>query len=126
MRALSYRTPHAKLIAPGFSKLRALAVTTPYRSPALPQVPTMAEAGAPGFSVESWQDYFVPTGTPAAVVAKLNHDIDAALHSPELRGKLEDMGFKVAGGSAAELATSLQQERPRYSRAIRTAGISLR
>lgn len=107
-------------------KLRALAVTTSYRSPALPQVPTMAEAGVPGFSVESWQGYFVPAGTPAPVVAKLNHDIDAALHSPELRGKLEDMGFKVAGGSAADLAASLQQERPRYSRAIRTAGISLR
>ena len=107
-------------------KLRALAVTTSYRSPALPQVPTMAEAGVPGFSVESWQGYFVPAGTPAAVVARLNHDIDAVLHSPELRSKLEDMGFKVAGGSAADLSASLQQERPRYSRAIRTAGISLR
>ena len=71
-------------------KLRALAVTTPYRSPALPQVPTLAEAGAPGFSVESWQGYFPPAGTPAAVAAKLNQDIDAALHSPELRGKLEE------------------------------------
>ena len=107
-------------------KLRALAVTTSYRSPALPQVPTMAEAGVPGFSVESWQGYFVPSGTPPAVVAKLNHDIDAVLHSPELKARLEDMGFKVAGGSPADLATSLQQERPRYTRAIRTAGISLR
>lgn len=107
-------------------RLRALAVTTPYRSPALPDVPTIAEAGLPGFSVESWQGYFAPAGTPPQVVDKINRDIQAVLRSPEVRAKLEDLGFKVAGGSPTELADSLRAEQPRYARAIKTAGITLR
>lgn len=107
-------------------KLRALAVTTPYRSAALPDVPTMAEAGLPGFSVESWQGYFAPVGTPAAVVAKINRDIEAVISAPETRAKLEDMGFKVAGGTPADMARTLAGERVRYAKTIQTAGITLR
>ncbi|WP_454721831.1 tripartite tricarboxylate transporter substrate binding protein [Delftia acidovorans] len=107
-------------------KLRALAVTTPYRSDALPQVPTMAEAGVPGFSVESWQGYFAPAGTPAPIVAKINRDLQTVLQAPDVRAQLEHMGFKVAGGSSADLGQSLQSERPRYARAIQSAGLSLR
>ncbi|PJO39708.1 tripartite tricarboxylate transporter substrate binding protein [Delftia acidovorans] len=107
-------------------KLRALAVTTPYRSDALPQVPTMAEAGVPGFSVESWQGYFAPAGTPAPIVAKINRDLHTVLQAPDVRAQLEHMGFKVAGGSPADLGQSLQSERPRYARAIQSAGLSLR
>ncbi len=86
----------------------------------------MAEAGLPGFAVESWQGYFAPTGTPQQVVDKINHDIQAVLRAPEVRARLEDMGFKVAGGTPGELAASLQAEQPRYARAIKTAGIALR
>ena len=108
-------------------KLRALAVTTAYRSPALPDVPTVAEAGGPAnFSVESWQGYFAPAGTPPAIVAKLNRDIQTVLQSPEVRAQLESQGFKVAGGSPADLAASLHAEQPRYALAIKTAGLSLR
>ena len=107
-------------------KLRALAVITPYRSDALPQVPTMAEAGVPGFSVESWQGYFAPAGTPAPIVAKINRDLQTVLQAPDVRAQLEHMGFKVAGGSPADLGQSLQSERPRYARAIQSAGLSLR
>ncbi|MBB1650633.1 MULTISPECIES: tripartite tricarboxylate transporter substrate binding protein [Delftia] len=107
-------------------KLRALAVTTSYRSDALPQVPTMAEAGVPGFSVESWQGYFAPAGTPAPIVAKINRDLQTVLQAPDVRAQLEHMGFKVAGGSPADLGQSLQSERPRYARAIQSAGLSLR
>jgi tripartite-type tricarboxylate transporter receptor subunit TctC len=107
-------------------KLRALAVTTSYRSSALPDVPTMAESGLPGFSVESWQGYFAPAGTPGAVIAKINRDIQAVLDAPETRAKLEDMGFKVAGGTPADLARTLTAERLRYAKTIQTAGITLR
>ncbi|MDB5828885.1 MAG: transporter substrate-binding protein [Variovorax sp.] len=107
-------------------KLRALAVTTAYRSPALPDVPTMAEAGLPGFSVESWQGYFVPAGTPPEVIQKINRDIQTVMASPEVRAKLEDMGFKVAGGSPSDLAASLRIERPKYAQAIKASGIELR
>jgi len=108
-------------------KLRALAVTTSYRSPALPDVPTVSEAGGPtGFSVESWQGYFAPAGTPPAVVAKINRDIASVLQAPDVRAQLEAQGFKVAGGSPGDLASSLQAEQPRYAQAIKTAGLSLR
>lgn len=107
-------------------RLRALAVTTAYRSPALPDVPTMSEAGLPGFAVESWQGYFAPAGTPAHVVAKINRDIQSVLKSPDVRAKLEDMGFKVVGGSPVDLAASLQLERPKYAQAIKSSGIALR
>ncbi|SFD71995.1 tripartite tricarboxylate transporter substrate binding protein [Paracidovorax konjaci] len=108
-------------------KLRALAVTTSYRSPALPDVPTVAEAGGPpGFSVESWQGYFAPAGTPPAIVAKINRDIGTVLQSPEVRAQLEAQGFKVAGGTPQALAESLQAERPLYAKAIKTAGLTLR
>jgi tripartite-type tricarboxylate transporter receptor subunit TctC len=107
-------------------RLHALAVTTPYRSPALPDVPTMAEAGLPGFSVESWQGYFAPAGTPPNIVEKINRDILVVLKRPEVRAKLEDLGFKVAGGTPADLAASLQKERPKYTLAIKSSGITLR
>lgn len=107
-------------------RLRALAVTTSYRSPALPDVPTVAEAGnLPGFSVESWQGYFAPAGTPPAIVAKINRDIQTVLQSPEVRAQLENQGFKVAGGSPQDLAVSLAAEQPRYAKAIQTAGLVL-
>ena len=107
-------------------KLRALAVTTPYRSPALPEVPTFAEAGVPGFAVESWQGYFAPAGTPSGVLARIHRDIQAVLRTPGVREKLEDMGFRVAGGSSVKLAASLKSERERYQRVIETARISLK
>lgn len=108
-------------------KLRPLAVTTSYRSPALPAVPTVAEAGGPpGFSVESWQGYFAPAGTPPAIVAKINHDIAAVLQAADVRTQLESQGFRVAGGSPGDLAQSLRAEQPRYAEAIRTAGLALR
>jgi tripartite-type tricarboxylate transporter receptor subunit TctC len=107
-------------------KLRALAVTTAYRSSALTDVPTMSEAGLPGFSVESWQGYFAPAGTPPAIVEKINRDIQAAISAPETRAKLEDMGFKVAGGAPSDMARTLANERMRYSKTIQTAGITLR
>lgn len=108
-------------------KLRPLAVTTSYRSPALPAVPTVAEAGGPaGFSVESWQGYFAPAGTPPAIVAKINRDLATVLQAPDVRAQLESQGFQVAGGSPDDLAQSLRSEQPRYAQAIRTAGLALR
>jgi tripartite-type tricarboxylate transporter receptor subunit TctC len=107
-------------------RLQALAVTTLYRSSALPDVPTMAEAGLPGFSIESWQGYFLPAGTPVRIVEKVNRDILRVLDQAEVRARLEDMGFRVAGGSTADLDATLKEERVRYARAVRSAGISLR
>lgn len=104
-------------------KLRALAVTTPYRSEALPDVPTVAEAGVPGFAVESWQGYFAPAGTPRQVIEKINSDMRAVLQAPDVRAQLEKLGFKVAGGTSRDLAQSLRAERPFYAKTINAAGL---
>jgi tripartite-type tricarboxylate transporter receptor subunit TctC len=107
-------------------RLRALAVTTSYRSPALPEVPTMGEAGLPGFALESWQGYLAPAGTPAPVLEKINRDFQAVLRQPEVRARLEDLGFKVAAGPAAELGATLQREHARYSQVVRSSRIALK
>jgi tripartite-type tricarboxylate transporter receptor subunit TctC len=86
----------------------------------------MAEAGVPGFSVESWQGYFAPAGTPPAVVAKINRDIQAVLQAPDVRAQLEAQGFKIAGGSPADLSASLKAEQSVYAQAIKTSGLALR
>ena len=69
-------------------KLKAFAVTTPQRAPSLPDVPTMAESGVPGFDVSTWFGIFAPAGTPAPVVARLNEAFTAALRTPEMRERL--------------------------------------
>ena len=106
-------------------KLNALAVTTPYRSKALPNVPTMAEAGIPNFKVESWQGYVVPSGTPPEIIAKLHRDITKVLGEPDVRSRLEDMGFGMVNASAAELDATVKAEAAAYEKIIRSAGIAL-
>ncbi|AJG23850.1 tripartite tricarboxylate transporter substrate binding protein [Cupriavidus basilensis] len=107
-------------------RLTALAVTTPYRSKALPQVPTMAQAGAAGFAVESWQGLLAPAATPADVVDRISRDVAAVLDVPATRGQLEDAGYVVVGSSAQELDAALARDLPRYASVILASGMSLR
>jgi tripartite-type tricarboxylate transporter receptor subunit TctC len=86
----------------------------------------MAEAGLPGFAVESWQGYLAPGGTTAAVVDKINHGFQHVLRLPEVRARLEDLGFKVAAGPPAELGATLQREHARYAQVVRAARIALK
>jgi tripartite-type tricarboxylate transporter receptor subunit TctC len=74
-------------------KVRALAVTSAQRSAALPNVPTMQEAGVPGFDVSSWQAMYAPAGTPPAIVARLNGEIEKILAQPDVKAKLEQLGL---------------------------------
>jgi tripartite-type tricarboxylate transporter receptor subunit TctC len=106
-------------------RLTALAVTTPYRSKALPQVPTMAESGAPGFAVESWQGLLAPAGTPTEVVERINRDATAVLTQPSTRQQLEEAGFVVVASSARALDDTLSKDLPRYAAVIVSAGITL-
>ncbi len=84
-------------------KLRPLAVTGKAHAPALPQLPTVAEAGLPGYEVYEWNAVFVPAGTPAPVVERLSKEFAATLNDPEVRGRLEALGAEVIGSSPAEL-----------------------
>lgn len=107
-------------------KLTALAVTTPYRSKALPAVPTIAESGVAGFSVESWQGLLAPAATPDATVEKISRDVATVLDTPAVRRQLEDAGYVVAGSTPQQLDATLAQDLPRYSAVIAAAGIVLR
>jgi tripartite-type tricarboxylate transporter receptor subunit TctC len=97
-------------------KLRALAVTGKTHSPALPQLPTVAEAGLPGYEVYEWNAVFVPAGTPAPVVERLSKEFSATLKDPEVRTRLEALGAEVIGSSPAELDSFRRAEITKWTR----------
>ena len=97
-------------------KLRALAVTGKTHSPALPQLPTVAEAGLPGYEVYEWNAVFVPAGTPAPVVGRLSKEFAATLRDPEVRTRLEALGAEVIGSSPAELDSFRRAEIVKWTR----------
>ncbi|SEK11288.1 tripartite tricarboxylate transporter substrate binding protein [Achromobacter sp. NFACC18-2] len=105
-------------------QLRALAVTTQQRSPAYPGVPTVAESGEAGYFVDSWYGVFVPKGTPAAVIDRLNAAIRKASQDPEFRAALELEGLAPDVGTPAALGQYVKEEEARWSRIVRDAGIT--
>ena len=96
--------------------LRALAVTTATRSPAFPDVPTVAESGVPGYDVMLWHGIIGPKGLPAPIVARLNHEIDAIVHSKEAAAVLERDGVAPAGGPPERLQRWSRARSPRGTR----------
>jgi len=106
-------------------KLKAYAIASGKRSPAMPDVPTMAELGYPGFDATLWLGIFVPAGTPAPVVAKLNADLVRTLRLPEVKAKLEDLGGEVVGSRQEEFAVRHRNDVARWGRVIKEVGIKL-
>lgn len=106
-------------------KLRALGVTTARRSSALPDVPTIAEAGVPGYEVSPWFAVFAPAGTPATVVARLNQVLNGAMKQPDTLKKLAGVGAEPIGSTPQELASHLNQELDRWSLLIKERNIRL-
>lgn len=103
-------------------RLRALAVTSGERSPSLPELPTIAETGVPGFEAITWHGVVVPAGTPAAVVGRVNSEFNAVLSTPETRERLAAQGVEAKGGTAAEFATFLRNEIPKWTKVVRDSG----
>jgi len=103
-------------------RLRALAVTTAARSDALPNVPTVAETVL-GYEASSWSGVCAPSGTPAAIVAMLNKEINAALTDPTIRARLASMGSTAITGRPAEFATFLSEETDKWGKVVRAANI---
>ncbi|MBI2296608.1 MAG: tripartite tricarboxylate transporter substrate binding protein [Betaproteobacteria bacterium] len=103
-------------------KLRALAVTSVRRSPAAPDVPTMADAGVPNFVFTNWFAYFVPTGTPADVIAKLNGEINRALKLEDVKAKLANVGLETVGTSPEELGKFVREESEKFAKLIKLSG----
>jgi tripartite-type tricarboxylate transporter receptor subunit TctC len=103
--------------------IRALAVTSAKRSPALPDVPTMAQAGAEGQESDTMQGVFVPAGTPPDIVALLNREIVKALQLPDVQAKCKELGFDVVADSPEEFSVYLKKEIERWHRVIVDAKI---
>ncbi len=104
-------------------QLRGLGVTSTSRSEALPEVPTMVEAGLTGFNVSSWYGIAAPAGTPADIVAKLNAEIVKFVRSAEARAQLLTLGAMPLGGSAAEFGAHIKSENVRWAEVIRRNGV---
>lgn len=105
-------------------KVTALAVTTPKRSPLLPNVPTIAEAGVPGYNVTGWVGLCAPSGTPAPRLALLDREIRASIQSPEVQKALADIGYEPSNLSSQELTDFIKVEIPKWAKVIRDAGIT--
>ena len=104
-------------------RLRALAVSSAARVAALPEVPTVAEAGFPGVQDDTWIGLFLPTGTPPAIVQKLNAAVNQALQSADLRERLEALAFEPVGGTPQQFADYVKVEIVKWSRIVRAGNI---
>jgi tripartite-type tricarboxylate transporter receptor subunit TctC len=119
---ITFSDPSAKpLIASG--KLRALAVTTATRSAQFPGVPTVAEAGVPGYEVTNWYGLVAPAGTPAEIVATLNKALVKVMADPEIRHRLAVSGMDATSDTPQQFAKLLNTERAKWGDLIRKAGI---
>jgi tripartite-type tricarboxylate transporter receptor subunit TctC len=104
-------------------RLRALAVTTAKPSPLLPGIPTVASAGLTGFESVSTNGLFTRSGTPRAVIDKLNRETNAVLQRPDIRERFLGVGMELIGGTPAHFAEVIRAETERMSKVIKAAGL---
>ncbi len=112
--------PHIKA-----GKLRALAVTTARRSVALPDVPTLDEAGLKGFDMGTWFGVLAPASTPREVLARLGADMNRIIESPQFRRKMEEIGAEPIGGSPEQMARQIRDDTDRFARLVKDAKVAL-
>ncbi len=116
----SVATPHVQA-----GKVRALAIVGPHRKPVLPDIPTAAELGLPGFDQTGWNGFLVPTGTPPEIVARLNKEFVAALRQPEFVAWIESLGSEVAPSTPDEFARYIKLELARWSKIVKEAKVQV-
>lgn len=112
--------PHIKA-----GKLTALAVTTDKRSPALPDVPTLDEAGLKGFNLGTWFGVLAPAATPKDVVTKLNTEMVKIIHSPEFRQKMEEIGANPIGNTTEQMAKQISEETQKFSKLVKEGKVAI-
>lgn len=105
-------------------RLRLLAVTTTKRSPAVPQIPTMQEAGVKGYAVESWYGLAAPAAVPAAIIEKYNREINRILKLPDVAERMATDGATPSGGTAAQFGAYLRAEVEKWRKTIKASGIT--
>jgi tripartite-type tricarboxylate transporter receptor subunit TctC len=120
MPAFPTSVPHLKA-----GRLRILAVTGAKRAPTMPDVPTVAEAGVPGYEFGIWFGMFAPAGTPKAVITRLNREIVKALATPEMREQLAKVGVDAESSSPEQLGKLLRSEVVKWEKIIKAAGIPI-
>lgn len=113
--------PHAQA-----NRVRAIAVGTSKRSPALPNVPTVAESGYPGFEVSLWLGFFAPKGTPKPILAKLQTELTAIANNPEMKALFEKNGASAVTNTPAEMNVLMKTELDKYSKVVKAVGIQLK
>jgi tripartite-type tricarboxylate transporter receptor subunit TctC len=106
-------------------KIRALAVSTPKRSPAAPDIPTIAEAGVPGYSSGAWFGLFAPAGAPKAVVDKLSAETARILKLPDFAERLSSLGAEPVGSTPAQFAAHIRTEIVKWAKVIKDAKVEL-
>lgn len=106
-------------------KLRALAVSTAKRSAALPEIPTIAESGLPGYHMNTWNSLVVPRGTPAAIIQRLNNEVVGILNEPEVKERLKQQGIDPDPGTPAQLAAHIKSEVARFDSLIKAIGLTV-
>ncbi|MEK6594283.1 MAG: tripartite tricarboxylate transporter substrate binding protein [Pseudomonadota bacterium] len=109
--------PHVKS-----GKLRGIATTGARRTPATPDLPTIAESGFPGFEASSWFGVLAPAGTPKPVVARLNKDVIKALQDPAVAKRLADVGFEITTGTPEQFAAYIQSEIKKWAKVVKISG----
>ena len=120
---LSFALPGATLQFLASGRLKAVAVTGPRRIAALPDVPTVAEAGFPGFEVTSWHSILAPAGTPPEIVARLNQELVQIIQMPDVQERLAALGMEPAGSTSEQLAVEIRTEVARWGPVVRHAAI---
>ncbi len=103
-------------------RLRALAVTTARRSEAMPELPTVSEAGVPGFEAITWHGVVVSAATPVPLAERLNHDIVNVLRLPEVRDRLASLGAEVITGTPREFTDFIAREIPKWTKVVKESG----
>lgn len=105
-------------------KLRAIAVTTPQRFPLLPDIPSIAESGYPGFEALAWNGLVAPAGTPRPVIDKINAEVNAILKLPDVAQKMNSAGFDLIGGTPEDFAKLIAAESARWTPVVKRLGIT--
>lgn len=106
-------------------KVRAIAVTSPKHALALPDLPTVAESGVPGYEVTSWNGILAPAGTPPDIVRRLNTDLNKIIAAPDMRQRMIDNGFEPVGGPPEKFGDKIRAEIAKWAPVVKSAGVKV-